>query len=67
MGRFTSGDLGASIPFYVTRKTAHNETGELAISVWMQLVVVLLAWLNAVCWGLYGLARFLAHVLQAIA
>lgn len=54
MGRFLYGDGNQTSPVYVTRKSASGETGELSLSIWMQLVVLLLLWLNAVIWGAIG-------------
>lgn len=49
------GNLSASIPVYVTRKTADGYTGSLSLSIWMQLLALLLVWGNGVAWGLIGL------------
>lgn len=49
------GDLTTAIPVHVTRQTADGYTGSLTLSVWMQLLILLLVWLNAVAWGLIGL------------
>lgn len=50
-----NGDLSATTPVYVTRKTADGYTGSLSLSIWMQLLVLLLLWFNAVIWGCVGL------------
>lgn len=42
-------------PVYVTRKTAHDETGSVSMSLWMQLLTLILIWLNIVIWGGIGL------------
>lgn len=46
---------GTKSPIYVTRKAADGTVGYLSMSVWMQLVVLLLAWSNALLWGVVGL------------
>lgn len=58
------GDLNMETPFYVTRKTAKGETASLSLSIWMQLLVVLLAWLNAVGWSIYGLVNLVGHLIE---
>ena len=50
-----SGDFNATMPVYVTRQTSSGETGQLSISIWMALLVLLFVWLNAVVWGALGL------------
>ena len=47
--------LGTQIPIYVTRKTSKGETGSYSLSCWMPLLVMILAFLNAVAWGVLGL------------
>lgn len=46
---------GLATPVYVTRKTADGMTGSLSISIWMQLVALLLIWLNVMVWSCFGL------------
>lgn len=60
---FFSGDMVAAIPVYVTRTDADGETGTLSMSIWMQLVVLLLAWLNAVGWSIYGLVELVSKLI----
>lgn len=50
-----NGNLSASTPVYVTRKSADGYTGSLSMSIWMQLLVLLLFWFNAVIWGCIGI------------
>jgi cell division protein FtsB len=47
--------LTDSMPIYVTRKTAHGNTGDIQMSIWMALVAMLVIWLNVIAWGLAGL------------
>lgn len=47
--------LGMSLPVYVTRKTAHGETYQYSLSLWMTLLAIFLLWLNVVVWGAVGL------------
>lgn len=47
--------LKDSAPIYVTRKTAHGDTGSYEITLWMSLLAVLLVWLNVVVWAVIGL------------
>jgi uncharacterized protein (DUF983 family) len=58
--------LNASIPVYVTRKTASGETGSLSLSIWMGLVAMLLVWLNVVVWSVIGLVYSLITIATAI-
>lgn len=57
MSRFFEGDPNISMPIYVTRKTADGDTGSLSMSIWMQLLVLFLLWLNAVIWGCLGIYK----------
>lgn len=63
MSRFIHGDMAASIPVYVTRKTADGKTGSLSLSIWTALLVLLLVWLNAVIWGCIGIYEAVRLVL----
>ena len=56
------GDLSAAMPIYVTRKTAGGATGSLSLSIWMQLLAMMLIWFNVVVWagiGLYVAVRWI--------
>ena len=55
---FRASGLGVSLPIYVTRETAHGETAEYSLSLWMTLLAGLLVWLNVVLWGGYGIYLF---------
>lgn len=47
--------LSTPFPIYVTRKYGvDGKTGQYTLSAWMILLVMLLAWTNAVAWGAYG-------------
>lgn len=47
-------NLGTTMPVYVTRKTAGGTTGQLSISIWLALLILLFVLLNAILWGAYG-------------
>lgn len=51
------GDLGASAPVYVTRKTAGGVVAHYSLSIWMSLLAMCLVWLNIVVWGVIGLVE----------
>lgn len=53
--KWITGDLNASMPVYVTRKTASGETGSLSLSIWMGLAALGLLWLNVVVWSVIAL------------
>jgi hypothetical protein len=54
--------LNTPLLVYVTRKTAHGETGSFELSAWMPLLVLAIAWLNAVTWGLLGLVAATRYI-----
>lgn len=63
MGLFKNGNLSAAAPFYVTRPHgARKVTGALTMSIWMQLAVVFVIWLNIIGWGIYGLVELVGKV-----
>lgn len=52
----THGDLKASMPVYVTRKTAGSEkTGDVSMPIGQVILAALLVYLNVLAWGLFGL------------
>lgn len=54
------------IPIYVTRKTAHGETGSLSVSPAMYAIIMVLGVLNLVGWLAYALGLLVYLTVTAI-
>lgn len=48
-------DFGVSAPVYVTNPTAGKFIAHYSMPLWMSLLAMFLAWMNAVVWGVIGL------------
>ena len=48
-------NLGQTMPVYVTRKMGNGDIVYYSMSIWMSLLVMFLAWINVVVWGVLGL------------
>lgn len=54
---FHAHGMNQALPVYVTRKTAHGETAEYEMSLWMTMLAGFMVWLNIVVWGVVGLRK----------
>jgi hypothetical protein len=50
-------NLGLSLPYYVTRKTADGYTASYSASLWMTLLPQFIVWANVIVWGVIGLIK----------
>lgn len=64
--KFHTGDMKASIPFYVTRKTAGGETGEFNMPIGQLIYSFLLVYLNVVAWSIFGLITFVKAMIGLV-
>lgn len=52
-----------AVPVYVTRETADRMVMTYSLAAWMPLLILFLAALNAICWGVIGLVEVVKYAL----
>jgi len=56
-------DLGKSLPIWVSRKNADGMISTFEVPLWLFMLIGVLALLNVVGWGMYGLYALALTVL----